>query len=76
MLFIETPIFTEDVNALLTDEEYRLFQLFLAMSPESGDVIPHTGGLRKVRWLAKNKGKRGGKWISNCSRVCQKAWRR
>lgn len=76
MLFIETPIFTEDVSTLLTDEEYGLFQLFLAMSPESGDVIPHTGGLRKVRWLAKNKGKRGGKWISNCSRDCQKAWRR
>ncbi|OAT26596.1 cytotoxic translational repressor of toxin-antitoxin stability system [Buttiauxella ferragutiae ATCC 51602] len=60
MLFIETPIFTEDVNALLTDEEYRLFQVFLTFSPESGDVIPHTGGLRKVRWPAKNKGKRSG----------------
>lgn len=57
MLFIETPIFTEDVNALLTDEEYRLFQVFLTFSPESGDVIPHTGGLRKVRWPAKKQGK-------------------
>ncbi|WP_310607198.1 type II toxin-antitoxin system RelE/ParE family toxin [Buttiauxella brennerae] len=60
MLFIETPIFTEDVDTLLTEEEYRLFQVFLTLSPESGDLIPQTGGLRKVRWLAKNKGKRGG----------------
>lgn len=60
MLFIETPIFTEDVAELLTEEEYALFQVFLTLSPLSGDVIPQTGGLRKVRWRAKNHGKRGG----------------
>ncbi|WP_202300845.1 type II toxin-antitoxin system RelE/ParE family toxin [Dryocola clanedunensis] len=60
MLFIETPVFTEDVLALLTDEEYATFQAFLTLSPLSGDVIPHTGGLRKVRWRSKYQGKRGG----------------
>ena len=60
MIFIETEIFTSGVRALLNDEEYQHFQLFLASQPCSGDVIPDTGGLRKVRWLAKGRGKRSG----------------
>ncbi|CAI1624834.1 MULTISPECIES: type II toxin-antitoxin system RelE/ParE family toxin [Serratia] len=60
MIFIETPIFTEDVLTLLSDEEYREFQLHLAENPTAGDVIKETGGLRKVRWASGGKGKRGG----------------
>lgn len=60
MLFIETDIFTEDVKELLTEDDYRKFQQFLASNPGWGDVIPHTGGLRKIRWSACGKGKRGG----------------
>lgn len=60
MIFIETDIFSEDVTALLDDDEYREFQLFLTLNPESGDVIPGTGGLRKTRWSFLDKGKRGG----------------
>ncbi|MGK0684462.1 type II toxin-antitoxin system RelE/ParE family toxin [Serratia marcescens] len=60
MIFIETPIFTEDVLKLLSDEEYREFQLYLAENPTAGDVIKETGGLRKVRWASGGKGKRGG----------------
>ncbi|HEY3983229.1 type II toxin-antitoxin system RelE/ParE family toxin [Cedecea sp.] len=60
MIFIETPIFTEDVLTLLNDEEYRAFQLHLAENPTAGDVIKETGGLRKVRWASGGKGKRGG----------------
>ncbi|CAI2429755.1 Uncharacterized protein conserved in bacteria [Serratia ficaria] len=60
MIFIETPIFTEDVLTLLSDEEYREFQLYLAENPTAGDVIKETGGLRKVRWASGGKGKRGG----------------
>lgn len=60
MLFIETEVFTEDVKQLLTDDEYREFQQFLAENPDWGDVIQHTGGLRKMRWSAKGKGKRSG----------------
>jgi len=33
---------------------------FLAKNPERGDEIPDTGGLRKLRWAGKGKGKRGG----------------
>lgn len=60
MIFIETPIFTEDVKELLTDDEYAMFQKELAVNPKKGDVIQGTGGLRKVRWSAQGKGKRGG----------------
>lgn len=60
MIFIETPIFTEDVLELLSDDEYTEFQKFLADNPLAGDVIQQTGGLRKVRWSAQGKGKRGG----------------
>jgi len=58
--FIEHPTFTKQVEALFSDEAYRLFQTDLAANPETGSVIPGLGGLRKVRWGAKGKGKRGG----------------
>ncbi len=60
MLFIETEIFTEDVQKLLTDDEFSRFQFFLALNPDYGEVIPETGGLRKVRWVSGGKGKRAG----------------
>jgi hypothetical protein len=60
MIFIETPIFTGQLSELLTDDEYAEFQLVLIANPQAGDVIQGTGGLRKVRWSANGKGKRGG----------------
>lgn len=46
--------------ALLSDNSYAEFQRFLAQQPDSGDVIQGTGGLRKIRWVGRGKGKRGG----------------
>ncbi|ECF6045000.1 type II toxin-antitoxin system RelE/ParE family toxin, partial [Salmonella enterica subsp. salamae] len=46
MIFIETEIFTEDVKNLLDDDEYHRLQLFLAIQPDSGDLIQDTEGLR------------------------------
>jgi len=60
MVVIETQVFTKRVQALLTDEEYRDFQNFLAEHPDIGNIIQGSGGLRKVRWAAKGHGKRGG----------------
>lgn len=60
MVFVETDIFTAMVKAVLSDDEYRELQVHLADNPESGDVIKDTGGLRKIRWAAKGKGKSGG----------------
>lgn len=33
---------------------------FIAANPEAGDVIPGTGGVRKVRWALPGGGTRGG----------------
>src|SRR5512142_1855389 len=60
MIFVETPLFTAQIKALVSDEEYAAFQRELAADPEAGDVIAGTGGLRKIRTAAKGKGKRGG----------------
>jgi len=60
MRFVETPIFTEEVQNLLGEEEYRALQLALLFRPEQGALIKGSGGIRKIRWGAKGKGKRGG----------------
>jgi hypothetical protein len=56
----ETPIFTVDVRQLLGDDEYGALQEHLVSHPDAGDLIAGTGGLRKIRWAAMGKGKRGG----------------
>ena len=48
------------MKTLLSDDEYAEFQAYLAENPLAGDIIQQTGGLRKVRWSAKSKGKRAG----------------
>jgi hypothetical protein len=60
--FIEAPVFTQLLSDYLEDDEYKRLQLSLALDPEAGDVIPGTGGCRKVRWAdrKRGKGKRGG----------------
>lgn len=60
MQFIETSIFTRQVQSLLTDDEYRQLQMALAVQPGLGVIIPQSGGLRKVRWAMTGRGKRGG----------------
>jgi hypothetical protein len=58
--FLETPLFTKIIDEILSDEDLRELQAFLINRPDAGDVIPGTGGVRKVRWSAQGKGKRGG----------------
>ena len=60
MEFVETTIFTERIVKLLTDEAYWDLQAVLAEHPKAGEVIPGAGGLRKIRWHATGRGKRGG----------------
>jgi hypothetical protein len=60
--FIEAPFFTEVLPSYLDADDYRELQLHLARDPEAGDVIPGSGGFRKLRWpdRRRRKGKRGG----------------
>ena len=45
---------------MLTEDEYFEFMLKLTRSPNAGDLIPGSGGCRKLRFAAKGKGSRGG----------------
>jgi mRNA-degrading endonuclease RelE of RelBE toxin-antitoxin system len=56
----ETPTFIKQSAELFTEEERAELIDFLAMNPQTGDEIQGTGGVRKLRWGAKGKGKRGG----------------
>jgi mRNA-degrading endonuclease RelE of RelBE toxin-antitoxin system len=58
--FIETHLFTRLVTQYLSDELYTELQLALINNPELGPVIAGTGGVRKLRWAAPGRGKRGG----------------
>lgn len=57
---IETPEFQVAVRKLLSDEELALLIDYLAYNPAAGDLIPGTGGVRKLRWGLEGRGKRGG----------------
>lgn len=67
--FIELPTFTKNVEKVLGAEGYREFQLYLAIQPDAGDVIPGCQGLRKIRWAAGGHGKRGGARVIYCYRA-------
>jgi len=58
--FRETKSFTKNILSLLPEENYFAFQDYLQEKHQLGDVIPGGGGLRKIRWRAKGKGKSGG----------------
>lgn len=56
----ETLPFLRQAASLWNEEERAAFVNFIAANPEAGDVIPDTGGIRKVRWSRAGTGKRGG----------------
>lgn len=58
--FIETGFFTRLIQKYLSDDEYQTIQQYLIAQPNAGEVIPGTGGVRKLRWKAPGRGKRGG----------------
>jgi mRNA-degrading endonuclease RelE of RelBE toxin-antitoxin system len=60
MVFIETSIFTKYIQEYLDDDEYAALQCFLNERPEAGNIVPASGGVRKLRWAVKGRGKRGG----------------
>ena len=69
--FIETRLFTRLVYDYLSDEEYSALQAHLAVSPESGDVVPGSGGVRKLRWRTAGRGKRGSLRVVYFARVAK-----
>jgi len=60
LTIVETSAFARRAEKLLTPEEHEELLFHLATNPGSGDEIPGTGGVRKLRFSAKGKGKSGG----------------
>jgi hypothetical protein len=62
MEFVEAPAFTRHLSGYLDDDGYRELQRRLRANPDLGEVMPGTGGFRKMRWadLRRGKGQRGG----------------
>lgn len=56
----ETPLFLRQAEKVWDEAEHEGFVSFIAANPDAGDVIPETGGVRKVRWARTGSGKRGG----------------
>ena len=63
MIFLETSVFTSQVTEAMDDDSYQALQAHLAEHPDAGDLIRHSGGLRKIRWAGSGRGKRGGSRI-------------
>jgi hypothetical protein len=59
-IFIETKLFTRLADEHLSDDELSQLQGYLNENAEAGDIIRGSGGVRKLRWRAPGRGKRGG----------------
>jgi hypothetical protein len=58
--FIETKLFSRLADEYLPDDQLSRLQSYLNESPEAGDIIRESGGVRKLRWGATGRGKRAG----------------
>ena len=57
---VEVEPFPSKADQVWREEERLEFITFIALNPMAGNVIPGSGGIRKVRWTRPGKGKRGG----------------
>lgn len=60
MTVVETPFFLRKATGVLAEAERAELVAAIGTDPVCGDVIPDTGGVRKMRWALKGRGKRGG----------------
>jgi len=57
---VETLLFQRQWPLYWTEEERGAFAAYIAEHPAAGDVVPESGGIRKVRWSRAGTGKSGG----------------
>lgn len=60
LTIVELPEYQRRIKTLLTPEENIGLINHLASTPEGGVLLQGAGGIRKLRWAAKGKGKSGG----------------
>ena len=58
--FMESSVFERVCPIYLNDDEYTELQEFMMRNPEAGQIVPGSGGVRKLRWARPGMGKRGG----------------
>jgi mRNA-degrading endonuclease RelE of RelBE toxin-antitoxin system len=58
--FVESKTFERLAERYLPDKELTRLQAFLNENPLAGNLIPETGGVRKLRWGMPGRGKQGG----------------
>ena len=57
---VEMPEYIKRSEHLLDENERNSLIDYLAAHPKEGKIMQGTGGIRKIRWARKGKGKRGG----------------
>jgi mRNA-degrading endonuclease RelE of RelBE toxin-antitoxin system len=72
--FVELQAFTEEVLRVADEETLRQFEVELAANPEAGDLIRHSGGLRKARMKLPGRGRSAGArviylWLPETRRI-------
>ena len=73
MLFtvVETLLFQKQWPVYWSEEERGEFASYISEHPNAGDVVPESGGIRKVRWSRAGSGKSGGVRIIYFARVTE-----
>ena len=68
---VETLLFQRQWPLYWTEEERGEFASFIAEHPTAGDVVPESGGIRKVRWRRAGSGKSGGVRVIYFTRIAE-----
>lgn len=58
MTVVETAEFLKRVARLMPDSEREQVVAFVGANPNAGEIVPETGGVRKIRWAREGMGKR------------------
>jgi hypothetical protein len=57
---VETPAYLRAAESIFSEAEREEIVTMIAFNPECGEIMPGTGGFRKVRFGRRGIGKRGG----------------
>jgi hypothetical protein len=57
---VETTLFQRQWPYYWSEDERGMFAAYIAEHPTAADVVPGSGGIRKVRWGRSGSGKSGG----------------
>jgi hypothetical protein len=57
---VETSYFSRHWPRYWKEADYTDFVEFIVNNPNAGSIVPHSGGIRKIRWRREGSGKSGG----------------